>query len=139
MAIFKTSDDRVWPVEITVGTIKRVKTLLSIDLANPEDGEPPLIGRLSTDVLLLCDTLYAILKPQLDLAGVDDETFGGLLGGESLADGQAALFEALADFFQRLGRTEKAAMVRAQETATILATRAGATRIARRSWRGWTP
>ena len=118
-------------VAITVATLKRVKARLALDLASLEEGDPPLLARLSVDPLLICDTLYVVCQPQLDAAGLTDEQFGQAMGGEAIFAGQEALFEALTDFFQHLGRTEMVRMIRAQATLTKAAITAGAAKIDR--------
>jgi len=40
-----------------------------------ETGDPPLLTRLGTDVILLCDVIFASVKPQADQHGVSDEQF----------------------------------------------------------------
>jgi hypothetical protein len=131
MQQFKDSANppRLWNVSINVGTVKRVKMLLpEIDLleisTQKSKDEPPLIVRLAVDVCLLCDVLYAICKPQADALQVTDEQFGEAMGGDALSEGQQALMGELTDFFQKLGRTEQATVVRQAGTmieATIAA------------------
>jgi hypothetical protein len=114
---------RTWNVSLNIGTIKRVKnSSLGIDLVEVNqpipgpDGTvakdaPPLILQLATDPCLLCDVLYVLCKPDADKIPITDEDFGQSMGGNALRDGQAALFAELTDFFQQLGRTEKANVV----------------------------
>ncbi|MBU0717313.1 MAG: hypothetical protein KJ749_03615, partial [Planctomycetes bacterium] len=59
-----------------------VKGLLDVNLLELEAGDPPLLTRLGTDVILLCDVIFALVKPQADTSGVTDEQFGAALGGE---------------------------------------------------------
>jgi hypothetical protein len=82
MRSFRDSADTVWEVSLTVGAIKRVRGNLDVDLLALEQGHPPLITRIGTDVVLLCDIIYCLIKPQADKAGISDEQFGGRLGGE---------------------------------------------------------
>jgi hypothetical protein len=110
---------RLWlDPEITVNVLKRVKRMIDVDLAYMHEGDPPLAARLSVDCALVCDVLYCVLKTELDREQITDEQFGESLGGEALGNAQAALFEALTDFFQKWGRTEQAAMLRAQAKLT---------------------
>jgi hypothetical protein len=118
---------RTWNVSLNIGTIKRVKnSSLGIDLVEinqplrdpdadlgvpPDKDAPPLILQLATDPCLLCDVLYVLCKPDADKIPITDEDFGQSMGGNALRDGQAALFAELTDFFQQLGRTEKANVV----------------------------
>lgn len=120
------SPPRLWTVAINVGAVKRAKTLLAVDLLEISEGEPPLIVRLATDVMLLCDVLYALCQPEAEQRGITDEQFGEAMGGQALFDGQQALMEELADFFHQSDRTEKATVVR-QARAMVKATVKAAT------------
>lgn len=120
-----SSTPRLWTVAINVGTVKRVKGLLpEIDLlevsSQKSKDDPPLIVSLATDVILLCDVLYAICKPEADAREISDAQFGEAMGGDALADGQRALMEELTDFFQKLGRTEQATVIR--QAAVMIST-----------------
>jgi hypothetical protein len=122
-----------WAIEINVTSIKRVRELVHVDLAQPEEpaagSKEPLITRLSIDPILICDVLYALCRPAAEKLSITDEAFGQSMGGESLQAGQVALFEELADFFQKLGRTEKASMIRSQQRATTLAVATGTKKV----------
>lgn len=97
MASFKDSSGRVWVVEITVGTIRRVRSLVDINLLEVVEG--PLIERLSSDPLLLCDVLYAVCQPQAEESGLSDEDFGEGLAGDVIDEATSALLESLVAFF----------------------------------------
>lgn len=96
------SGGRKWVVSITVGTIKRVKDLIGVDLLGVLDGE--LLARLADDPVLLVDTLYAVCKPQADQQGVSDESFGELLVGDTIEQAASALVEGLTNFFPQRKR-----------------------------------
>lgn len=106
MRQFKDVDGQTWDVDITVGAIKRGRTLLNVNLADVASGSPPLLSRLGTDYVLICDILYVVCKTQADARGVTDEKFGEKLGGDALAAGATALLESMADFFRSLNRGE---------------------------------
>ena len=91
----------------------------------------PLLTKLGTDVILLCDVIYALVKPQADAAGVTDEQFGAALGGEAILAAQTAFYEELVDFFRKLGRTDLAKAVDAQRRVIDLTVRRIETRIDR--------
>ena len=80
MHSFKDSANRDWIVSLNVDAIKRVKALLQIDLTKPTEGDPPLLIRLGIDVILLCDVLYAVCKPDCDQRSITDEQFGQAMG-----------------------------------------------------------
>jgi hypothetical protein len=98
MSSFRDSAGRLWEVDITIAAVKRVRSLVGIDLLALAEGDPPLITRLGTDIALLCDALYAVVKPQADPLGVSDEDFGESLAGETISHAYDAFWESLTDF-----------------------------------------
>jgi len=129
MKTFTDSAGRTWTVSLTIDAAKRVKGLLDVNLLELEAGDPPLLTRLGTDVILLCDVIFALIKPQADAAGVSDEQFGAALGGEVILAAQTAFYEELVDFFRKLGRTDLAKAVDAQRRMIDLAVARIETRI----------
>jgi len=115
MRSFTDSTGRTWTVSLTVDAVKRVRALLGIDLLQLESGDPPLLTRLGTDVVLVCDVIYAIVKPQADAAGISDEEFGRSLGGDAILAAQKAFYEELVDFFRQLGRTDLVSAIQVLE------------------------
>ena len=141
MKTFTDSAGRTWTVSLTIEAAKRVKSLLGVNLleldrpagdlpsvASAKEG-PPLLTRLGTDVILLCDVIFALVKPQADAAEVTDEQFGAALGGDAILAAQTALYEELVDFFRQLGRTDLAKAVDAQRRMIDLAVQRVETRI----------
>jgi len=114
MREFTDSEGRTWRLHMTIGALKRVRGLIGIDLLGLSDGKPPLLTRLGTDVVLLIDTIFALVKPEADAAGVSDEAFGAALGGEAAQNAQKAFYEELTDFLRGLGRAELARAVTTQ-------------------------
>lgn len=108
---FTDKDGHKWAVDLNVATMKRIRDLAKLDLANPETGDPPAIVRLDTDIILLVDVLCASILPDLERAGVSDEDFGRRLGGRAIADARAALFAELRAFFLELGRKDLAHLI----------------------------
>lgn len=53
MATFTDDAGGTWTVRVTFGSTKRVRDLIGVKLARLEDGDPPLLTRLGTDVMLL--------------------------------------------------------------------------------------
>jgi len=131
MKTFTDNAGRAWTVSLTIDAAKRVKGLLDVNLLELEAGDPPLLTRLGTDVILLCDVIFALVKPQADAASVSDEEFAAALGGETILAAQTAFYEELVDFFRKLGRTDLAKAVDAQRRMIDLAVRRIETRIDR--------
>ena len=95
--MWRDASGREWSTAVTGATIKRVKELTDVLLTDAATGD--LWGRLATDVILLCDVLYAVCKPQCDERGVSDCQFGELLAGEVIDAAHESLERDLIDFF----------------------------------------
>lgn len=103
MRIFKDAENREWSVDITVGTLRRIRELSGINLATPAAlANGDTMGRLSDDLVLLSDVLYAAVKPQADAKGLDKEQYTDAIRGDAINDGTYALLYALADFFPKV-------------------------------------
>jgi hypothetical protein len=121
MRTFADKKGREWSIEITIGSIKRVRDLLGLNLAQPYDGSPPLQARLASDIIAFCDALYALVKPQADEAGIDDAKFAELIHGDAILKASDAFWEEWRDFFQSAGRTDAAKAISKQRQMTRLA------------------
>ena len=99
MTTFNDNTGRTWTVTINVDAIKRVKSLLTVNLLDAIEGK--LLERLVADPVLLCDILYALCKPQADAAGVKDEDFGRAMAGDAIDAAATAFLEELASFFPK--------------------------------------
>lgn len=129
MKTFTDTAGRTWTLSLTIDAAKRVKGLLDVNLLELEAGDPPLLTKIGTDVILLCDVIFALVKPQADANGVTDEQFAAALGGETILAAQTALYEELVGFFRGLGRSDLAKAVDAQRRMIDLAVRKIETRI----------
>ena len=96
MQTFTDTAGRVWSLAISTHTVKRVRTLLSVDLMEFVEGT--LMGKLMGDIVLFVDVLYAVCKPEADARGVTDEQFGQAMSGEVIEAAEEALAEALFSF-----------------------------------------
>jgi hypothetical protein len=129
MKTFTDTAGRTWTLALTIDAAKRVKSLLDVNLLELEAGDPPFLTRLGTDVILLCDVIFALVKPQADAAGVSDEQFAAALGGETILAAQTAFYGELVGFFRKLGRGDLAKAVDAQRRMIDLAVARIETRI----------
>lgn len=96
MAKFTDNEGRDWIVRVDVGTVKRVRATLDIDLA---DMTGETAERLADDPVALVDVLYLVCRDQVADRKLSDEDFGRGLMGDPIDDASAALLEAIADFF----------------------------------------
>jgi len=136
MKTFTDTAGRTWTLALTIDAAKRVKSLLDVNLLELDlpagkagAGDPPLLTRLGTDVILLCDVIFALVKPQADAAGVSDQEFAAALGGDVVLAAQTAFYGELVDFFRKLGRGDLAKAVDAQRRMIDLAVARIETRI----------
>lgn len=97
MKTFKDNEGRSWNISVNVAAMKRVKTLLNLNLMDAVESD--LIQKLATDPMLLCDVIYAICKPDADKRNVSDEQFGQAMAGDVIEHATVALLEELVDFF----------------------------------------
>ncbi len=116
MRTFRDSKGRTWELSLTIGSAKRVRDKLGINLLEPEGGDPPLLTRLATDVILFCDVLYVMVQPEAERLQVSDIDFGEALGGDALAEATNAFYEEMIDFFRLCGRMDLAKMADKQRT-----------------------
>lgn len=116
MRTFTDATGRQWAVIVNGATVKRVATLLGVDLGNPHKGDPPPAKRLYDDIVFLVDLLYVVCKPQADQATppIGEADFAAILDGSVLASALAALETEWADFFRRLGREAAARLIEKQ-------------------------
>ena len=102
MKTFVDNMGKTWTVTVNVGTIKRVKDLLGINLVQAITGD--LIEKVENDICLFVDILYVVCKQQAQANNISDEKFGELLGGDSLEKATEAFLEQLIDFFPEAKR-----------------------------------
>lgn len=130
MKTFQDCAGRTWTVAITFDAVKRVRSMIpGVDLLCLMDGTPPLLTRLETDLELLCNTVYALVKPQAEQLSVSDEAFGQSLGGEAITAAHDAFWQELTDFFRQLRRTEVVKAIQKQLEVVKEAVRAMENRI----------
>ncbi len=97
MKTFKDNAGNAWTVEINIAALKRIRSLTGTDLLDVISGGD-LLERLMRDPVLLCDILYALVKPQADQKQLTDETFGAAMAGDAIDAATAALLDELVAF-----------------------------------------
>ena len=98
MKSFRLTNGQVLETTLTYGVVKRVLALTGVNLLEVPD-KPEMLKDLSNDPIAFIDIVYAVVKPQLDDAGINDEQFAELLDGGSVESATSAFLEALVDFF----------------------------------------
>ena len=110
MKCFKDNQNRNWTIVVNVATVKRVRSLLEInllDVVKLDENDTPnvdLLEELASDPVLLCDVIYCICKVEADELKISDENFGSAMGGDAIEHATTALLEELVDFFPEAKR-----------------------------------
>ncbi len=92
MHSFKDSLGQEWNLKITIGTMRRIKSELDLDLA------AMMQKAEGVDLMTFVDILYVICREQCVDAGISDEQFGERLYGDGLESASDAFMNAYADF-----------------------------------------
>ena len=82
MRTFKDANGRDWFVRITVDAIRRCRAEAKVDPLGILSGD--LIERLSADPLIAVDMLAAILRADIEKAGITAQQFGDALMGDKI-------------------------------------------------------
>lgn len=101
MAQFKDANDRTWTITVNVGTGKKVRDVLGVDLFNLYDGGAKDVF---SDVILLVNVLYVLCEEQATKSGITDVQFGEAMFGDAIESSATALMDAVADFFPQRKR-----------------------------------
>lgn len=97
MKQFKDNIERTWTLSLNIATAKRVKDVLNFDLLSDEIGE--MVGRLSTDPVLLCDVIFVLVMEEAETRSVTDVNFGEAMAGDAIENATQALLEEIVEFF----------------------------------------
>lgn len=117
MASFRDVNGREWPVTITVGTVRRVRSETGHDLMSAVGGD--LLQRMADDPVILATILYSIAVPEPERSRVTLDAFCEALAGNSLSDAADAFCEALCDFFGDRGGPLRAALDKSKEARRL--------------------
>jgi hypothetical protein len=93
MQTFTDIHGRTWTVAITIGTVKRVKARLGIDMLDAET-----FMKQAQDFIALCDLMYVICQDEAEKQGISDEQFGHSFAGPVIREAYNALMEAFFAF-----------------------------------------
>jgi hypothetical protein len=119
MKTFRDAEGREWAISVNVDSLRRVKTLASVNLLDIVQGK--LGEELASDPVRLVDCLCALCRPEMESRKVSDEEFGRAMRGDAIDAAVAAMMEELIDFFPSRRR---ALLQKMQGTAAQLQDRA---------------
>ena len=120
MKTFTDHTGRTWSIAINVGAVKRVRSVLDVNLLDAVEGT--LIERLVSDPVLLCDVIFVLCQQEAEARGITDEQFGQAMAGDAIDSATSALLEELVDFFpsgKRQVLTKALAKLKAFEAKAI--------------------
>lgn len=110
MKTFTDKTGKKWTIDITIGTIKRIKGACNIDLLQLDAGDPPLISRLLDDELLLGEVIAACISDQFGEQETADTVLAAF-DGRTVHVAADAFFGDLQDFFRARGRLDRATAI----------------------------
>lgn len=111
MHSFCDTDGNAWRVAVTLREHARFKSQLGVDIFTLLDDSAALLNRLHTDWDLIGNMLMICVAGQMADRDYSAERFVAALAGDVLEDAQAALVDAIVDFFPRQRREALAKMV----------------------------
>ncbi len=101
---------KTWTVELTFGSIERVRKDTSVDLLDAKKLDETLT-RFLTDPRHVVDFIYVLLEPEIEKEDLSTEEFGSRIGGPQVLAITNAIMEAWVDFFQQSGSVDLAQTV----------------------------
>ena len=96
--------DREWDCDITMATVKRVRSGADVNLLEALEGD--LVYKLGTDLELLAQVLWCVVEPQAAEKDVSPESFAEGLAGDHFASAADAFMDGLRGFFTRQDQRE---------------------------------
>lgn len=133
MKQFNDKTGRAWQIDLTIGTVMRVRSADPVfdllDSSKDVDGRPLQVV-LATELVQFWKLLWVIVEPQADAKGINAAAFGEAMAADCLIEAQIAFFAEWRDFFQSLRRPDAALAVETQAKAMTAAVKLVATKIA---------
>jgi hypothetical protein len=125
MAQFLDNKNRKWVVEVNVAQIRRVRSLIDLDLYKLCSEGLKGLSEVVGDAMRLVDVVFALVHEQAKTAKVTDEDFAEGMAGDAIQQAAEALMQALTDFFpsQNLRVVMSRAREKGKELEQLLAER----------------
>lgn len=112
MKTFKDNTGREWQIALSIGSAKRLKDTLQIDLLDAAG-----VQRLADSPYDVADTLYVLCQDEAAAAGISDQQFGARLAGDSIDEATDALMAEIVDFFPKRQREALKSLLAKMNTA----------------------
>lgn len=100
MKVFKDGSGIEWKLSMTCGSMKRVRDIAGIDVA--DFSEPDWFQRFFTSPATVADILWGLCQKQAEGIPVTESDFRDRLDGPTYRAAHAALIPEIADFFEYL-------------------------------------
>lgn len=111
MQQFKDRENDRWTIDLTIGTVMRVRSASEGRFNLFEAAKDNLAQNLQDDPALFWELLVYIVEPEKHEPPATIEEFGQRMAGDCLLDAQHKFFDEWRDFFQLLQRPDQAAVV----------------------------
>ena len=105
MATFTDKQGEQWQIDLNFGTVRNLKKITNIDLVEDKVGDKSASVLLVGDPYTQADLLWGLCKSQAEENGITEEQFYQRLPYQ---EAEAAFWKEWENFFQSLGRTERA-------------------------------
>ena len=130
MATFNDSVGRTYSFAITLGSVKRVRKALNVDLLNVYDGNP-LVGEKERplDVVAVIDCVYVLVEADAAKHQLADEEWAEAMGPDCMTAAVAAFYSEWTDFFRQLNRPDSAKVIQKTRELVGLAVTAAENRV----------
>lgn len=118
MATFYDSEKRPYTLSINLGGVKRVRSVLGVDLMTPYEDNPLVGGRKPVDLVAIIDVIYLLARDDADKHGLTDEQWAAAMGGEQMDAAVAMFYQEWERFFRSLNRPDAAGVI--QKTRELM-------------------
>lgn len=112
-ACFNDRAGRTWSMEVTFGTVLRVKQRTGVELLTLIENNAKRWRELANDVERLWATITAVLAPQLEQQGVTEEELAESMGDDEMMECGFALYAGLGNYFPEQDRAAMQTCARA--------------------------
>jgi hypothetical protein len=112
MRKFNDSEGREWSIAVNIGSAKRLKDQLQIDLLDPAS-----LQRLSDSPYDVANALFVLCEAQAKATTTSEEQFGAALSGDAIEEATDALMLEIVDFFPKRQRDALKTLLAKMDTA----------------------
>ncbi len=114
MKTIHDSANNQYTLAINYGGVKRVRSMLGIDLMTPYEGNPLIGGEKPVDMIAIVDVIYLLVKDDADRHGLTDEQWAAVMGPQQMDAAATAFYAEWTDFFRSLNRPDAATVIQKQ-------------------------